>query len=152
MKTFFRTAALLFLSARLAIAADLSATGTWIETVTAANLAAGAGSDLTTALQSASGVTVMNVTNAPGAWRIKARVNPAQWNGNFTVWVKRTSGGSGSGTVSGGDSYVALGNTDTEIFTGTQDRTSISLQLRLTGLNCRIAPDTYNSAIIFTVQ
>lgn len=152
MKTFFRTAALLFLGSRLAGGADLSAMGSWTETVTAANLASGAGSDLTTSLQSISGVTVLNVTNAPGAWRVKARLNAAQWNGNFTVWVKRTSSGAGSGTVTGGDSYVALGNTDIEIFNGTQDRTSVSLQLRLTGLNCHIPPDTYNSAIIFTVQ
>jgi hypothetical protein len=152
MKTSLRNLVLALTCAGAASAADLTSTGDWIESVNASNLVSGAGSGFPGAFQSVSGTTVLSVGNAPGNWRVKARRSPGNWNGNLTIWVKRTSDGSGSGTIAGGEAFVEVGATDVEIFSGTEARSNISLQFKLTGLTCDASPDTYTSSIIFTVQ
>src|SRR2546426_8064045 len=76
--------------------ADLISSGDWVAAISAANLVSGAGSDLQSQFESISGVTTLTVTNAPGAWSLHARRSGSQWNGAVAVFVKRTSGGSGS--------------------------------------------------------
>jgi hypothetical protein len=152
MKTSLRNLLLVLSCVGVASAADLSSTGDWTENVNASHLTAGAGSNLPAAFQSVSGTTVLSIANAPGNWRVKARRGSGNWNGNLILWVKRTSDGSGSGTISGGDTFVELGATDAEIFSGTEARGNISLQYKLTGLTSGVAPDAYTSSIIFTIQ
>jgi hypothetical protein len=152
MKTSLRHLFFALACAVAASAADLTSTGDWTENVNASYLVSGAGSDLPAAIQSISGTTVLSIANAPGSWRVKARRSPGNWDGNLGVWVKRSSDGSGSGTIAGGEVFVELGATDVEIFSGSGARSSISLQFRLTGLTCGASPDTYTSSIIFTVQ
>ena len=132
--------------------ADLTSGGDWVASVTAANLVSGAGSDLQAQFESVSGVTTLTITNVSGAWSLRARRSGSQWHGDVTAYVKRTSDGSGSGSISGGTAYVALASTDTEIFSGSGARGSISLQFKLTGLSKTVSPATYLSSIIFTVQ
>lgn len=147
-----RATLLLILLGHLAQGADLTAMGDWTETITATNLVTGAGSDLPSQFESISGVTVLAISNAPGPWTLRARIAGAGGHGDVIVQVKRTSAGSGTGSVEGGTTYTALNGLDTEIFSGTESRESISLQFKLTGLSCRISPDTYLSSVIFTVQ
>lgn len=137
--------------AATAKAGDLVSSGDWSETITAANLASGAGSDLTPQIESVSGVTTLTITNAPGAWSIVARRSSTTWHADLAVSVKRVSDGSGTGTITGGSAYLELSGSDVEIFTGSDDRSDISLQLKLTGLSKDVAPDTYISSIVFTV-
>ena len=151
MNTLFRNLLLAFATLGTASAADVTTIGSWTESVTAANLASGAGSDLAP-LESVSGTTILNLTSTAGTWHLKARLGPGQWNSNLTIWVKRVSDGSGSGTISGGSAYVQLAAADTEIFGGLSDRNNIALQFKLTGLTRRVTPSTYNSSIIFTAQ
>lgn len=132
-------------------AADLIATGGWTETVDASDLSGGAGTDLNGVYESGPGATTLTVSAAPGTWRIRARRVEVSWDSRLTVWVKRVSDGSGSGTIAGGSSYVQLGTTDTEIFSGTEDRNNISLQYKVTGLSKNIQPGTYLTDIVFTV-
>jgi len=133
-------------------AIDLSASGDWAETLSASDLTGGAGTDLPSNLQSVSGVTVLSVSNVTGAWHVTARRSSSTWNSHFTLFVRRTSSGLGTGSVSGGDSYIEVTGTDTEIFTGTEPRSSISIQYKLTGLNHNIPPSTYLSSLTFTAQ
>lgn len=133
-------------------AADLTSMGDWTETLTASSLSSGAGSDLPNQLESVAGVTTLTITNAPGAWKIRARRNSSEWNSNLALFVKRTSAGSGSGSISGGEGYVEITGSDSEIFAGSESRSSISLQFKLTGLASNVAAETYLSSIIFTVQ
>lgn len=132
--------------------ADITSIGDWSETITAANLVSGAGSNLQAQFESVAGVTSLTITNAPGAWTLRVRRGGSGGHGDVTVFVKRTSSGSGSGSVSGGTAYVELTGTDTELFTGTDARSGISLQFKLTGLSRSVTPATYLSSIIFTVQ
>ncbi|MEN3370008.1 MAG: hypothetical protein V7609_2151 [Verrucomicrobiota bacterium] len=133
-------------------AADLSSIGSWSESLTAANLVSGAGSDLQNQIESVSGVTALTISNAPGPWSVRARLSSSQWNSNFTLFVRRSSAGSGSGTISGAEGYIEITGSDSEIFSGSENRGSISLQFKLTGLAGNISVATYLSSIIFTVQ
>lgn len=151
MRSVFRSAVLAIGLAVAANAADIVSSGDWYETITAANLSAGAGSDLVAQIESVSGVTTLTISNAPGAWSLVARRSSTTWHADLAVSVKRVSDGSGSGSIAGGAAYVELTGSDIEIFTGTEDRSDISLQLKLTGLSKDVAPDTYASSIIFTV-
>lgn len=126
--------------------------GDWVEPITATNLVTGAGSDLQPQLESISGVTVLTISNAPGAWTLRARLSGNGGHDEVSVLVKRTSAGSGPGSIDGGTTYTVLSGLDSEIFSGTESRGNISLQFKLAGLSCRVSPDTYLSSIIFTVQ
>lgn len=141
----------LALGAGLAPAADLSAIGSWTETVTAADLTGGAGSDLRP-FESVSGTVSLTITNATGTWQLRARRSGTQWDGHLALWVKRSSSGNGSGDISGGDAYIELTGTDTEIFSGSDNRSGVSLQFKLTGLTTGVSPSTYLSSITFTVR
>ena len=147
-----RTTLLLILFGQFTHGADLTSMGDWVETITATNLAAGAGSDLQPQLESISGVTILTISNAPGAWVLRGRLSGASGHGNVSVQVKRTSTGGGTGSIDGGTTYTELTGLDSEIFSGTESRESISLQFKLTGLSCHVSPATYFSSIIFTVQ
>jgi hypothetical protein len=152
MKSILRKTLLLLTLCTASQAADLTSSGNWVETITAANLISGAGSDLQAQVESVSGVTTLTITNAPGAWSLRARLGASQGHGDVTVYVKRTSAGSGSGTISGGNAYVELTNSDVEIFNGSEARSGISIQFKLIGLSHDIPPATYLSSITFTVQ
>lgn len=152
MSLLARATLLLILLSHFAQCADLTSMGDWAETVTATNLVAGAGSDLQPQFESISGVTMLTISNSPGPWILRARLSGTGGHGDVTVQVKRTSTGSGTGSIDGGTTYTELTGLDSEIFSGTESRGSISLQFKLTGLSCHVSPDTYLSSIIFTVQ
>ncbi|MGB8169940.1 MAG: hypothetical protein WCF18_20725 [Chthoniobacteraceae bacterium] len=133
-------------------AADLTSSGDWVTTIAASNLVSGAGSDLQAQFESFSGVTTLTISNISGAWSLRARRAGANGHPDVAVSLKRTSGGSGSGDISGGTAYVELTNSDVEIFTGSEARSGVALQFKLTGLSHKVAPATYFSSIIFTVQ
>ncbi|MEO6739212.1 MAG: hypothetical protein ABIP20_03110 [Chthoniobacteraceae bacterium] len=152
MKTLVRNTLALLAFIPAGQAADLVSSGDWTETITAANLISGAGSNLQSQLQSLSGVTTLTISNAPGSWSLRVRRSGGTWPAGVTLLVKRTSAGSGSGTISGGDTFVAVTGSDTEIFSGTEARSNVSLQFKLSGLSVGITPATYLSSIIFTVQ
>lgn len=138
--------------ARSGLAADITVTGGWLETLNATTLTAGAGSDLVGQIESASGISVLTIINAPGNWTLRARKSGSGGHPDVTIHVRRSSSGSGSGGISGGTSFMALTGSDVEIFSGTDDRENISLQFKLSGLSKDIPPATYFSSIIFTVQ
>ena len=133
-------------------AADLVASGDWTQQLNAAHLVSGAGSNLPTQIQSLAGTTILSISNAPGAWTLRVRRAGGPWPGNVTLFVKRTSAGAGSGSVSGGDAFVEVTGSDTELFSGSGARSNIALQFKLTGLSTSVSPAQYLSSIIFTVQ
>jgi len=133
-------------------AADLDSIGDWSETLTAADLTAGAGTDLPDTLESISAVTTLNISNAAGPWRLKVRRAGVPWDDGVTLWVKRISNGSGSGTIAGGSGYVAVPTSAVELFTGSENRSNIALQFKLTGLRRNLPPRSYLSSLTFTVQ
>ncbi len=128
------------------------ASGDWTQKLNAGHLVSGAGSNLPTQVQSLAGATILSISNAPGAWTVRVRRAGGPWHGNVTLFVKRTSAGAGSGSVSGGDGFVEVTGSDTVLFSGSGARSNIALQFKLTGLSAGISPANYLSSIVFTVQ
>jgi hypothetical protein len=151
---YFLVPFLFFLTSTEAI--DLSTTGGWTETVNEFDLVSGAGSDLIDTYESATDATSMTISNCVGGdtdnWRLDVRrINDPGWHGDFTLSVKRTSDGEGTGSISGGSAYIEITTTDTQLFSGAGDRSNISIQYKLTGMSINVLPNTYSETITFTV-
>jgi len=136
-------------------AIDISAAGGWSETIDQFDLASGAGSNLTDTYESTTGGTGIDVsgcTDDADNWRVDVRrIDDGDWHGDFVLYAKRTSSGDGGGSVSGGLSYVEITAADTELFSGSGNRTGIDVQYKLTGMSVEIAPDNYGQIVVFTV-
>lgn len=118
------------------------------------NLISGAGSDLIDTYESATNATLASISNCTDDsdnWRVEVRRNDSGWYGDFTISVKRTSEGTGTGSISGGLSYIEITTTDTELFSGAGNRDNINLQYKLTGMSINVSQSNYNTTIIFTV-
>ena len=151
MKLFFLSVGLLLNT--VAWAADIAASGGWNRTITSGDLIAGAGTDLISQQESNSDATTLTITSTSGgAWRIKVRHTPGPWNNDLTLWIRRTSDGTGIGSISGGSGYIQVTTLDTEICAGTNDRSGISIQYKLSGLSKNVSPDSYLSSVLFTVE
>jgi hypothetical protein len=134
-------------------AADISVSGNWSKTVNRDNLAAGAGSNLVSTIESPAATATLNIINTAGAtWTVRVAKSNVSWPANVGVAVKRTTNGSGSGTISSGTSYLAVDSTANTFFSGTGDRTGIEIQLRLYGVSIGASPGLYSLAITYSVQ
>jgi len=135
-------------------AIDISASGGWTETIDETDLVSGAGSDLIDTYQSATSASVANISNCTGDsdnWRIDVRRVDGTWHGDYRLYVKRTSDGTGTGSISGGLSYIEITATDTEFFSGAGNRDNIDLQYELTGMSVGVSPVNYSTTVVFTV-
>jgi hypothetical protein len=148
------------LSAILALAgtawAELSitATGLWSETIDEADLASDPGSDLTSTYESPTDQVSLDITGAVDdldAWRVDVTRFDATWHANLHLDLRRTSDGSGSGSISGGSSYQEVSETYQSLFSGSGDRTSINIQLRLTGVSVQVPSATYSTTVHYTI-
>lgn len=132
---------------------SITVTGDWSETIDASDLQAGAGSDLIDTYESASDAVSINISGTTGAgdnWRVDVKKVDTNWHGNFILYVKRTSDGTG-GTVSGGTSYQQVTDTYQSFFSGSDDVSGINVQLKLSGVSIQIPPDIYTTTVYYTV-
>jgi hypothetical protein len=129
---------------------DITAVGGWSETIDATDLISGAGSDLTDTYESSSGATAVSITH-PSPWRVDIKRSDSVWHSNFALYAERTSDGSGSGSISGGQAYQEITTIDAEFFSGDQDRSSIDVRYRLTGMSVEAGPGTYSTTVTYTV-
>lgn len=135
-------------------AISITATGNWSETIDALDLQAGAGSDLISTYQSTSNAVSIDISGTAGVddnWRVDVKKVDSVWHNSFHLYVKRTSDGTGSGSISGGDTYQEVTDTDLSFFSGNGDRNNINVQLKLTGVSIQAPPDTYTTTIYYTV-
>ncbi len=136
-------------------AIDISAAGGWSESVDQSDLIFGPGSELIEVYESTTGGTVIDVTNCTDDsdnWRIDVRrIDDGGWHEDLILYLKRTSDGNGGGSVSGGLSYLEITTTDTQLFSGTGNRTGIDLQYKLTGMSTDVSPENYSQTIVFTL-
>lgn len=141
---------LLICSGVICLGGDLTVTGSWTEMIDSLDLQAGAGSDLIDTYESASNTVAIDII-APTNWRVDVKKSDTNWHANFQLYVRRTSDGSGSGSISGGTSYQEITDTDQSFFNGTLDRSNITGQLKLTGVSVQIPVDTYTTTVYYTV-
>jgi hypothetical protein len=134
-----------------ASAMDIASSGDWTRTINAADLTGGAGTDLNSEYDSPVGITSINISNGTGSWQVTVRRDTSSWPAGLHVWVRRTSDGTGTGSISGGAGYVEITTLDTVVFSGAEARNNVALQFRVTGLSKNVTPDTYVSSVIYTV-
>ena len=133
---------------------DITVTGSWFLTIDASDLQSGAGSDLVDTYTSTSNAVQVDITGTAGStdsWRVDVRKSDSNWHSDFRLRVRRTSDGTGSGSISGGDSFITVTNSDKVFFSGSGDRTGIDVQLRLRYVSIQIPPDTYTTTVHYTV-
>lgn len=138
----------------LAMAIAITVSGNWSLAVGQGNLTGGAGSDLTSTYSSATNLATMNVTGAAGlTWRIDILRIDTKWiDANLHLWVKRTNNGtSGTGTYSGGTSFLEANLTSRTFMTGSGNRSGFTIQNQITGLSVNIAPAAYATSIRYTL-
>ena len=119
-----------------ALSGNIAITGSWSETIDANDLVAGAGSTVNSTYESAADAITVDLTaiGVGDSWDIEISMTEGTWSSNFTLWARRTSAGTGPGTVSGGMSYQEITSTPTTLFSGTGSRNDIEVQLQLTGV------------------
>ena len=135
-------------------AIDIATSGGWTETIDASDLISGAGSNLIDTYESVTNASTANISNCTGDsdnWRVDVRRVDGTWHGDYTLYVKRTSDGTGTGSISGGLSYIEITTTDAQFFTGSGNRDNIDLQYELTGMSVSALPDNYSTTVVFTV-
>jgi len=133
-----------------AFAGDIVATGGWTRTVDSSDLQSGAGSDLSASYESASDATALDIT-AAADYRVDVRRNVGTWDTGLTLYVRRTSIGTGSGSVSGGTTYQQVTTSDVELFTGNSNRNNVEVQYQVDGMSIDISPDNYQTTVSYTI-
>jgi hypothetical protein len=129
----------------------LSISGSWSLIIDVGSLQGPAGSDLKPSYESATNQILATISNVSYRyWHVDVRKVDTLWNTNLNLYVKRTGNGTGSGSISGGTSYILLTSTDQAFFSGYRNRTSIPLQLKIDGVSVQIPPNTYITTIYYT--
>jgi hypothetical protein len=137
-----------------ALALSITVVGDWTLIVNQSDLSAGAGSDLTTSYESDGDQTAIDVSGTSGssdAWRIDVHRSDVSWPAALVLEVRRTTDGTGSGSISGGTAFVSLDGSDRQFFLGTGDRNDVSIQSRVSGMSVGVAPGTYATTVVLTV-
>ena len=134
-------------------APSISGSGSWILTIGPLDLIAGAGSELVASYESAVDAVLLapNPTPAKLFYRVDVRRVDTAWHGNFVLWIKRSGDGTGSGSISGGTTYLTVTTTDQTFFTGVDDRLNVPIQFRLTGISIQIPPGDYETTVFYTI-
>jgi hypothetical protein len=136
-----------------AFGADILVVGNWTRIVDQNDLASGAGSDIRTPIESAVGQVQISISNTGGgSWSLLVAKSDTNWPAGVSAAVKRTSDGSGSGTISGGTAYLVVTATNQIFISGTGDRSDIQLQLKTEGLSVRNSPSSYSTTLTYTLQ
>ncbi|MBI5207019.1 MAG: hypothetical protein HY934_04425 [Candidatus Firestonebacteria bacterium] len=135
-------------------AIDIAATGGWTQTITSANLISGAGSNLVNTYQSATNATRINITNCINNndnWRVDINRTDVLWDAGFVLSARRTSNGTGGGSINGGIAYMVIPTAAQQFFTGSGNRSTINIRYRLSGMSITISPNNYSTIITYTV-
>jgi hypothetical protein len=148
--TLLSVSAVFLCSGGLCWAIAISVTGgSWSETI--GSPPPPAGSNLPNTRESTTNAISINITSTNGNWGLTVNKTNIKWHDNLHLWVKRTSDGSGLGSISGGSSYVEATDIGNAFFNGNGDRSNVNIQLQLTGISIQVPPDTYTATIYYTV-
>jgi hypothetical protein len=119
------------------------------------DLVSGAGTDLIDTYESLTEATYLTISNClddSDSWRVDARMaDDGGWFGGFILYVKRTSDGTGNGSIFGELSFIEITSINTPLFSGTGDRADLTIQYKLAGMSINVSPKNYDTMVLFTV-
>jgi hypothetical protein len=134
-------------------AADISLVGNWSRTIDEQDLVDGAGSGFRSPIESEPGQATLSIQNTGvGSWRVKVRHTLSNLPDGVTLAVKRSSDGTGQGTIAGGADYLVISDTEQTLCEGSGERTDIALRLRLQGVTIFQAPGLHNATLLYRVE
>ena len=142
--------AVVICSAGVCWAISITATGSWSETIDASDLTGGAGTDLNSTYQSAADAVKINIS-ATANWRVDVKKINGNWHSSLLLSVKRSSDGTGAGSISGGTAYLEVTDIDQSFFSGNKSRNNVCVQFRLTGVSIQVPPGVYTATVYYTV-
>ena len=143
--------ALIFLITIETGAIQILISGSWTRTIDAADLSGSAGSDLNSVYESATNQIGIEIRQTGTTWRVDIKKVDTNWHADFHLFARRTSNGSGSGSISGGTTYQEITDADQAFFNGSSTRNFIDVQLRLEGVSVQIPQDSYATVVYYTV-
>jgi hypothetical protein len=133
---------------------SITVSGNWTQSIDKNNLTGGAGTNLTSTYTSTQNINLINITGTTDKrdnWQVNIKRIDTTWNSNLLVFAQRTSDGTGKGSISGGKAYIQVTQSDTTFFSGAGDRSTINIQLQLTGASLIVSPNQYSTIIQYTV-
>lgn len=146
--------AALFPGPGTADAIDIWISGSWNETIDKNDLTAGPGTDLVAACTSSQNVNLITVSGAKNKndnWQVSVKRIDTTWDNRMQLFVRRTSGGSGTGSASGGEAFIQVSQNDVTFFTGAGNLNNIRVQLQLTDASLQIPMNQYTSTVQYTI-
>ncbi len=143
--------AVLALLATAEAAISITVLGSWSLSLGSGNLQGAAGSNLTATYTSATNQATMTVTGSYGNWSVSVLRIDSSWNANLVLSIRRTGTGSGTGTVSGGTSYLTVTTTNQTFLTGSGNVSGVPFQESLTGVSVSLGAATYSTTIQYTI-
>jgi hypothetical protein len=133
-------------------AVSIRVTGSWFETIDETDLVGGAGSELSSSIESAADQVSINLLGAGNkAWRVDIRKVDTDWHGDLSLLARRTSDGAGQGQITGGTSYQQISDTYQAFFNGTHNRRNVNVQLMLDGVSAGLPCGNYLTTVYYTV-
>ncbi|KAA6183066.1 hypothetical protein F2Q65_16650 [Thiohalocapsa marina] len=136
-----------------ALAADLTLLGDWSKALGTQDLSGGAGTDFPAAFESSATQATIDVTNTGGAaWTLWVRQDQAMLPPAVGLSVRRSSDGSGQGSISGGSAYLTPDFQEQILCSGVGDRSGIGLQFRLSGISISQPPGSFGATLGYRVD
>jgi hypothetical protein len=132
--------------------AEVTVTGNWQETIDGIDLQGEGGSPLKSIYTSAVDEISIDIQGRRvNDWIVYVKRIDNTWNRDFRLKIRRTSDGTGSGSISGGTSYFNISKKDKQFFTGNKKRWNIDAQLKLKLRADVVDGGMYDTTVIYTV-
>ena len=136
-----------------AVGISITAGGAWTLNLNVTNLSGGGGSDFTMPQQSPTNQVTLRITGAAGlAWHVVVDKTDTTWDSSLHLWVKRTANGTGTGTITGGTTYLEVTGAAQTFFSGTLNRQLITIQLQFTGASVTLGANSFVTTVRYTVS
>jgi hypothetical protein len=96
-------------------------------------------------------LSVCNSASLGAIWRVDVRRDAADWPKGMKLEVRRTGDGLGEGSIVGRRGFVEVGTTFHTLCSGRGDRTSIPIQIRISGCPLDMDVGMHATSITYTV-
>lgn len=151
--SFVASVLLWFAVGSLAQAANLMLVGNWTHNIGSSDLIAGAGTPLRSVIENDDAPVTVEINSTEGlSWTLRVRRSGAALPEGVTLSVRRVSSGYGSGTIAGGEAYLAVTDQGTVFFSGHGDRQGVAVQMRLDGLSISQGPGTFGTILTYEIE
>jgi len=129
--------------------------GNWSKILYYTDISEGPGGDFQYYYESGASNTTINISGCSSTsdrWEIQAKITAIEWHDSLNLSLKRTSDGTGSGSIDGGSSYIELTTSYQTIFSGMGSRDGISLQQKVSGTSVSLSAEDYQIEITYIVN